>query len=135
MRKKLLLSCLSAIALAALGIGANADIFKPYERYEVPVETLDVIEEVKEDSVKADETAVEAVDKEIVADENQKTKAQAFSSEGKRKKSRMLIIPLCMKKKVIQSMSHQRKYQLISLPAMNLQLQSQIQHKHRISSL
>ena len=43
MRKKLLLSCLSVIALAVLGIGAIADIFKPYERYEVPVETLDVV--------------------------------------------------------------------------------------------
>ena len=43
MRKKLLLSSLSVIALAALGIGANADMFKPYERYELPVETMDVV--------------------------------------------------------------------------------------------
>ena len=50
MRKKLLLSSLSVIALAALGIGANADMFKPYERYEIPAETADIIvEEMEED--------------------------------------------------------------------------------------
>ena len=57
MRKKLLLSCLSVIALAALGIGANADIFKPYERYEIPVETADIIvEEMQEDEGIIEET-------------------------------------------------------------------------------
>lgn len=84
MRKKLLLSCLSVIALAVLGIGAIADIFKPYERYEVPVETLDVVEESKENPVKTNETAVETDEKEITGDESQKPKTQAFSSEGKK---------------------------------------------------
>ena len=57
MRKKLLLSCLSVIALVALGIGANADMFKPYKRYEIPVETADVIvEEMEEDGGIIEET-------------------------------------------------------------------------------
>ena len=57
MRKKLLLSSLSVIALAALGIGANADMFKPYERYEIPAETADIIiEEMEEDEGIIEET-------------------------------------------------------------------------------
>lgn len=90
MRKKLLLSCLSVIALAVLGIGAIADIFKPYERYEVPVETLDVVEESKENPVKTNETAVETDEKEITGDESQKPKTQAFSSEGEKEEKQVV---------------------------------------------
>lgn len=92
MRKKLLLSCLSVIALAALGIGANADIFKPYERYEIPVETADIIvEEMEEDEgiieetietngTKKDETIVVTV-----AD-----KKSTFSSEGEKEEKQVV---------------------------------------------
>lgn len=60
MRKKLLLSFLSVIALAALGIGANADMFKPYERYEIPVETADIIVEETEETDEIVEEIIES---------------------------------------------------------------------------
>lgn len=62
MRKKLLLSCLSVIALAVLGIGANADMFKPYERYEIPVETADIIVEEMEETDSGHEPTEETPD-------------------------------------------------------------------------
>ena len=89
MRKKLLLSCLSVIALAALGIGANADIFKPYERYEIPVETADIIvEEMEEDEGIIEET-IETKEEEdfivTVAD-----KKNASSSEGEKEENQVV---------------------------------------------
>lgn len=82
MRKKLLLSCLSTIALAALVIGANADMFKPYERYEIPVETADIIVDEMDESEKIIEV-IETKEEEdfivTVAD-----KKNTSSSEGKK---------------------------------------------------
>ena len=85
MRKKLLLSCLSVIALAALGIGANADMFKPYERYEIPVETADIIveeteetDEIVEEIIESTKTKEEDV---VVAVADKKNTS---SSEGKK---------------------------------------------------
>ena len=86
MRKKLLLSCLSVIALAALGIGANADIFKPYERYEIPVETADIIvEEMEEDEGIIEETIeTNGTKKEETIVVTVTDKKSTFSSEGKK---------------------------------------------------
>lgn len=85
MRKKLL-SCLSVIALAVLGIGANADMFKPYERYEIPVETADIIVEETEEAEEIIEETIESIETEeeedvvvAVAD-----KKNTSSSEGKK---------------------------------------------------
>ena len=77
MRKKLLLSSLSVIALAALGIGANADMFKPYERYEMPVETADIIVEEMEETDETFEEIIESI----------KTKAEDVSVAGADKKN------------------------------------------------
>ena len=84
MRKKLLLSCLSVIALAALGIGANADMFKPYERYEIPVETADIIvEEMEEDEGIIEETIeTNGTEKEEDAVVTVADKKNTSSSEG-----------------------------------------------------
>src|SRR5574344_1109400 len=85
MRKKLLLSCLSVIALTVLGIGANADMFKPYERYEIPVETADIIveeteetDEIVEEIMESTKTKEEDV---VVAVADKKNTS---SSEGKK---------------------------------------------------
>ena len=80
MRKKVLLACLSVIALAVLGIGANADMFKPYERYEIPVETADIIVEETIVSIETEEEEEVVV---AVAD-----KKNTSSSEGKKEESK-----------------------------------------------
>ena len=92
MRKKLLLSCLSVIALAALGIGANADIFKPYERYEIPVETADIIVEemegdegIIEETIETNGTKKEETIVVTVAD-----KKSTFSSEGEKEEKQVV---------------------------------------------
>lgn len=87
MRKKLLL-CLSVIALAALGIGANADMFKPYERYEIPVETMDVIEETIDDHIETDEPVSEIADEEDTIVIKQENTIQTSSSEGKKEETK-----------------------------------------------
>ena len=88
MRKKLLLSCLSVIALAALGIGANADMFKPYERYEIPVETSDIIVEEMDEAEEIIEI-IETKEEEdfivTVAD-----KKNASSSEGEKEENQVV---------------------------------------------
>ena len=84
MRKKLLLSCLSVIALAALGIGANADMFKPYERYELPVETMDVVLVETEDPIVTNEAIKETVNEETTIVTKQENTTQISSSEGKK---------------------------------------------------
>ena len=84
MRKKLLLSSLSVIALAALGIGANADMFKPYERYELPVETMDVVLVETEDPIVTNEAIKETVNEETTIVTKQENTTQISSSEGKK---------------------------------------------------
>ena len=84
MRKKLLLSSLSVIALAALGIGANADMFKPYERYELPVETIDVVLVETEDPIVTNEAIKETVNEETTIVTKQENTTQISSSEGKK---------------------------------------------------
>ena len=92
MRKKLLLSCLSVIALAALGIGANADIFKPYERYEIPVETADIIvEEMEEDEGIIEETIeTNGTKKEETIVVTVTDKKSTFSSEGEKEEKQVV---------------------------------------------
>lgn len=92
MRKKLLLSCLSVIALAALGIGANADIFKPYERYEIPVETADIIvEEMEEDEGIIEETIeTNGTKKEETIVVTVADKKSTFSSEGEKEEKQVV---------------------------------------------
>ncbi|MGO5373070.1 hypothetical protein [Holdemanella porci] len=92
MRKKLLLSCLSVIAIAALGIVANADMFKPYERYEIPVETADIIveemeedEEIIEEAIETNGTKKEKTIVVTVADKNSN-----FSSEGENEEKQVV---------------------------------------------
>ena len=84
MRKKLLLSSLSVIALAALGIGANADMFKPYERYELPVETMDVVLVETEDPIVTNEAIKETVNEETTIVTKQENTTQISSLEGKK---------------------------------------------------
>ena len=84
MRKKLLLSSLSVIALAALGIGANADMFKPYQRYELPVETMDVVLVETEDPIVTNEAIKETVNEETTIVTKQENTTQISSSEGKK---------------------------------------------------
>ena len=85
MRKKLLLSCLSVIALAVLGIGANADMFKPYERYEIPVETADIIVEEMEETDETFEEIIESIKtKEEDVSVAVADKKNTSSSEGKK---------------------------------------------------
>ena len=84
MRKKLLLSSLTVIALAALGIGANADMFKPYERYELPVETMDVVLVETEDPIVTNEAIKETVNEETTIVTKQENTTQISSSEGKK---------------------------------------------------
>lgn len=92
MRKKLLLSCLSVIALAALGIGANADIFKPYERYEIPAETADIIvEEMEEDEGIIEETIeTNGTEKEEDAVVTVVDKKNTSSSEGDKEEKQVV---------------------------------------------
>ena len=92
MRKKLLLSCLSVIALAALGIGANADMFKLYERYEIPVETADIIvEEMEEDEGIIDETIeTNGTEKEEDAVVTVADKKNTSSSEGDKEEKQVV---------------------------------------------
>ena len=92
MRKKLLLSCLSVIALAALGIGANADMFKPYERYEIPAETADIIvEEMEEDEGIIDETIeTNGTEKEEDAVVTVADKKNTSSSEGDKEEKQVV---------------------------------------------
>ena len=93
MRKKLLLSCLSVIALAALGIGANADMFKLYERYEIPVETADIIvEEMEEDEGIIDETIeTNGTEKEEDAVVTVADKKNTSSSEGDKEEKQVVV--------------------------------------------
>ena len=84
MRKKLLLSSLSVIALAALGIGAIADMFKPYERYELTVETMDVVLVETEDPIVTNEAIKETVNEETTIVTKQENTTQISSSEGKK---------------------------------------------------
>ena len=93
MRKKLLLSCLSVIALAALGIGANADMFKPYERYEIPAETADIIvEEMEEDEGIIDETIeTNGTEKEEDAVVTVADKKNTSSSEGDKEEKQVVV--------------------------------------------
>ena len=92
MRKKLLLSCLSVIALAALGIGANADMFKPYERYEIPAETADIIvEEMEEDEGIIEETIeTNGTEKEEDAVVTVADKKNTSSSEGDKEEKQVV---------------------------------------------
>ena len=92
MRKKLLLSCLSVIALAALGIGANADMFKPYERYEMPVETAEIIvEEMQEDEGIIEETIeTNGTEKEETIVVTVADKKSTFSSEGEKEEKQVV---------------------------------------------
>ena len=92
MRKKLLLSCLSVIVLAALGIGANADMFKPYERYEIPVETADIIvEEMQEDEGIIEETIeTNGTEKEETIVVTVADKKITFSSEGEKEEKQVV---------------------------------------------
>lgn len=92
MRKKLLLSCLSVIVLAALGIGANADMFKPYERYEIPVETADIIvEEMEEDEGIIEETIeTNGTEKEETIVVTVADKKSTFSSEGEKEEKQVV---------------------------------------------
>ena len=92
MRKKLLLSCLSVIALAALGIGANADMFKPYERYEIPAETADIIvEEMQEDEGIIEETIeTNGTEKEEDAVVTVADKKNTSSSEGDKEEKQVV---------------------------------------------
>ena len=92
MRKKLLLSCLSVIALAALGIGANADMFKPYERYEIPAETADIIvEEMEEDEGIIEETIeTNGTKKEETIVVTVTDKKSTFSSEGEKEEKQVV---------------------------------------------
>ncbi|MGN8627936.1 hypothetical protein [Bulleidia sp. HCP3S3_G12] len=92
MRKKLLLSCLSVIVLAALGIGANADMFKPYERYEIPVETADIIvEEMQEDEGIIEETIeTNGTKKEETIVVTVADKKSTFSSEGEKEEKQVV---------------------------------------------
>lgn len=87
MRKKLLLSCLSVMALVAIGVGANADMFKPYERYEIPVETSDIIVEEMDEAEEIIEI-IETKEEEdfivTVAD-----KKNASSSEGEKEENQV----------------------------------------------
>ena len=94
MRKKLLLSCLSVIVLAALGIGANADMFKPYERYEIPVETADIIvEEMQEDEGIIEETIeTNGTEKEETIVVTVADKKITFSSEGEKEEKQVEYI-------------------------------------------
>lgn len=93
MRKKLLLSCLSVIALAALGIGANADMFKPYERYEIPAETADIIvEEMEEDEGIIEETIeTNGTEKEEDAVVTVADKKNTSSSEGDKEEKQVVV--------------------------------------------
>lgn len=88
MRKKLLLSCLSVMALVAIGVGANADMFKPYERYEIPVETSDIIVEEMDEAEEIIEI-IETKEEEdfivTVAD-----KKNASSSEGEKEENQVV---------------------------------------------
>ena len=116
MRKKLLLSCLSVIVLAALGIGANADMFKPYERYEIPVETADIIvEEMQEDEGIIEET----IERKKMPLLQLQTRRALFLRKVKRKKNRLLIHLLSMKRRSILVTNHQRKHQTTSLLLQN----------------
>lgn len=92
MRKKLLLSCLSVIVLAALGIGANADMFKPYERYKIPVETADIIvEEMQEDEGIIEETIeTNGTEKEETIVVTVADKKSTFSSEGEKEEKQVV---------------------------------------------
>lgn len=89
MRKKLLLSCLSVMALAALGIGANADMFKPNERYEIPVETANIIVEEMEETDETVEEIVESIktkEEDVVVEVADKKNVS--SSEGKKEETK-----------------------------------------------
>ena len=92
MRKKLLLSCLSVIALAALGIGANADMFKPYERYEIPAETADIIVEEMEEDEGIIEESIETngTEKEEDAVVTVADKKNTSSSEGDKEEKQVV---------------------------------------------
>lgn len=92
MRKKLLLSCLSVIVLAALGIGANADMFKPYERYEILEETADIIvEEMQEDEGIIEETIeTNGTEKEETIIVTVADKKSTFSSEGEKEEKQVV---------------------------------------------
>ena len=93
MRKKLLLSCLSVIALAALGIGANADMFKPYERYEIPAETADIIVEEMEEDEGIIEESIETngTEKEEDAVVTVADKKNTSSSEGDKEEKQVVV--------------------------------------------
>ena len=93
MRKKLLLSCLSVIALAALGIGANADMFKPYERYEIPAETADIIVEEMEEDEGIIEESIETngTEKEEDAVVTVADKKNTSSSEGYKEEKQVVV--------------------------------------------
>ena len=93
MRKKLLLSSLSVIALAALGIGANADMFKPYERYEIPAETADIIVEEMEEDEGIIEESIETngTEKEEDAVVTVADKKNTSSSEGDKEEKQVVV--------------------------------------------